>query len=443
MRKVRLSAVALVLTAVWPAADLRAESDLTASKLATAVERLFELGSEPSPKSLHAVQDYYRKLPEAVRNDSLLRYAYAVVLIRQKRLFDARPLLEQAGESRPHDLELWQAKVWLHLTLGDRTKALAELGQFERSMLESDSSEKGDAPKAAAEFCGKIFAFLAGPWHSRLHAADLEKLRDKLRGAFETEDQAAFDEAEREVLAKFDELRGKHTSLSQQAHDEARKQFAQARADLLKSQTGLDEKKQDLTDKDAKRSADAKAKLAVLDGKLKKLEQQYEAIAAQMVPLELQREALTAQLAAIAVGDAALIADPQLRNDLRINLDWGLPGQRAYNMIERMLAPIVAQLTVLAGKAAEVVDGVAELEAERQMLVFGRVQDAGKIAVKKRKLEKEQIQFDRNSKRLKAPKGANTAQSRAAAAKLTLLNTYLDFPFEREKERILSISAAE
>ena len=81
---------------------------------------------------------------------------------------------------------------------------------------------------------------------------------------------------------------------------------------------------------------------------------------------------MTAQLSAIAVGDAALMADPKLRKELRINIDWGLPGRGAYNTLERMLAPIVAQLTVLGGKAAELVDRIAELEAERQTLVFGR-----------------------------------------------------------------------
>ena len=442
MRNARLWLVASILAVSSSAASLEAANDPPAGDLKTAVERLLELGDEPSPRSLHAVQNYYRQLPESLRSDSLLRYAYAVVLVRQKRLFDARPLVEQAAESRPHDLELWQAKVWLHLTLGDRAKALAELGEFERAMIESDSTETGDAPQAAAEFCGKIMGFLAGPWHSRLHAEDVEKLRDKLRGAFGAEEQTAFDEAEREVSAKFDELRSKHKSLSQQAHDDARKRFAQAREDLLKSQTSLDEKQQDLSDKDAKRAAELKTKLAEIDGKLNKLEQQYEAITAQMVPLELQREALMAQLAAVTVASSELFNLKRHPDSFDYQEFAGRQGSYI-SMVDRALAPIVAQLTVLAGKAAEVLDGVAELEAERQMVVYGRVQDAGKIAAKKKELEKQQARLDHNSKRLKAPKAANTAQSRASAAKLTLLSSYLDFPFEREKERILSILAEE
>lgn len=438
MRNTGICLVTSLLAVVAAPGDLRAES-----KLSAAVEQLFELGAEPSAKALHAVQNYYRRLPRSTRDDWRMRYAYSVILIQQKRLLDARPLVEQAAAARPDDLGLWQASVWVHLTLGDRTKALAELARFNRSMLGPESDRDAAAAQQAAEFCGKIFGFLSGPWHSRVHADELQKVRSELRDAFEPAEQAVFDRAEHDVLAKYDELRGEHASLSEQAHDAARKRFADARSALIQSQTSLDEKKQDLTDKDAARSAETKAKLAELDGKLKKLEQQYEKIAEQMVPLELQREALTAQLAAIAVGDAALMADPKLRKELRINIDWGLPGRGAYNTLERMLAPIVAQLTVLGGKAAEVVDGIAELEAERQTLVSGRVQDAGKIALKKKELDKQQVRLDRDSKRLKAPKGAGSVESRAAAARVRLLSTYLDFPFEREKERILRAIAPE
>lgn len=439
MRNAGICVLTSLLAVVAPPGDLRAESKLSAS-----VEHLFELGAKPSAKALHAVQNYYRRLPRSTRDDWRMRYAYAVTLIHQKRLLDARPLLDQASESRPDDLGLWQAAVWVHLTLGDRTKALAEMARFERSMLGPAPDRDGAADQQAAEFCGKIFGFLSGPWHSRLHADDLEKVRSELLDVFEPEEQAVFDQAEKDVLAQYDELRGEHESLSEQAHDEARERFAQARADLLQSQTSLDEKKQNLTDKDAKRSAETKNKLAELDGKLKKLEQQYEKIAAQMVPLELEREALTAQLAAMAAGDAASV-----QAAIRRNRNFNLAGldftyQRpAYNMINRSLAPIVAQLTVLAGKAAEVVDGVAELEAERQTLVFGRVQDAGKIALKKKEIEKQQVRLDRNSKRLKAPKGVGSVKSRAAATRVRLLSAYLEFPFEREKERILQALALE
>ena len=286
MRNAGVCVVTLLLAVVAPPGDLRAENKLSAS-----VERLFELGAEPSAKALHAVENYYRRLPRSTRDDWRMRYAYSVILIQQKRLLEARPLVEQASASRPDDLGLWQAAVWVHLTLGDRTKALAELARFERAMLGPESDRDGAAAQQAAEFCGKIFGFLPGPWRSRLHADDLQKVRSELRHAFEPEEQTVFDRVEKDVLAQYDELRGEHKSLSEQAHDEARKRFADARAALLKSQTSLDEKKQNLADKDAQRSAETKAKLAELDGKLEKLEQQYEKIAEQMVPLELQREA--------------------------------------------------------------------------------------------------------------------------------------------------------
>lgn len=200
MRNAVICVVTSLLAVVAPPGDLRAEG-----KLSDSVEHLFELGAEPSAKALHAVQNYYRRLPRSTRDDWRMRYAYSVILIQQKRLLDARPLVEQAAASRPGDLGLWQAAVWVHLTLGDRTKALAELARFERSMLGPESDRDGAAAQQAVEFCGKIFGFLSGPWHSRLHADELQKVRSELRDAFEPAEQAVFDRAEHDVLAKYDE----------------------------------------------------------------------------------------------------------------------------------------------------------------------------------------------------------------------------------------------
>ena len=435
MRKARLHAVALILAAVGPAAHLRAENDQQQSDLAAAVKRLFELGDEQTPKSLHEVQNYYRKLPEPVRDAPVMRYAYAVVLIRQKRLLDARPLLDQATAARPHDLAAWQASVWVHLTLGDRSQALAELERFDRALLGPTSAARREELQDAAEFCGRLFGFLSGPWHSRLHAADLEKLKTKLRGAFGPNDQAAFDEAEREVSAKFDELRGKQQSLGREARDRGKKRLDQARSDLLQSETALGEKQQALAEKDAKRADEFETKLAEIEGKLEKLDGERESLVAQITPLELQREALVAQLLPAPVVVPGLPIVSSGNRQLVSNASYA----QTYNKrIEALLAPVVAQLTLLGGKLAVVVDAMTELELQRGKLALRRGQDDLKIAKQKKELDRQQVRLDHAGKRLNSAKAGSSVQSRAAAARLTLLSTYLEFPFDREKGRILS-----
>jgi len=170
-------------------------------RLSTEAKRLFELGGAPSVQAFLAAQDHYRALPKSVRDHALMQYSYCLVLIRQKRLLEVEPLLEKAAASRPQDLSIWQAKIWSHLTLGERAKALEELARFDRKMLSQAAADRDAATaREAAEFCGKVFGFLAGPWHSRLHAVELDKLRGKVRSQFEAGDQKAFDQAEQEVL---------------------------------------------------------------------------------------------------------------------------------------------------------------------------------------------------------------------------------------------------
>jgi hypothetical protein len=414
----------LVLIAGLPAMS-RGEGTLSAE-----AKRLFELGGSPSVQAFLAAQNHYDALPKAVRDHALMQYTYCLVLIRQKRLLEVEPMLEKAASSRPQDLSIWQAKIWSHLTLGERAKAIEELARFDRKLLSQPPAGRNETDAGeAAEFCGKIFGFLAGPWNSRLHAADLDKLRGEVRSQFESADQKAFDQAEQEVLAEYERLHGQHEQLGQEALDEDRKQLQQSRAELLQAATSLLEKQQSLTDKNAKRANELKTKLAEIDGKLGKLQKQAETLLQKILPLELSREALMSQFLPVNV--------PLLTGKRSTPAD---AAAFRYNFqIQQLLAPVVSQLLLLQGELAQVQDAMFELQWMKNTLAFQRGQDASKIAMKKQALQRQQAKVDRQGKRLKAAPTGNTVEVRSDAMRLRLLSTYVEFPFEREKQRVLSM----
>lgn len=425
MRIAKAWMASIVLIAAAPALS-RGEGRLSAQ-----AKRLFQLGGAPSVQAFLAAQNHFRALPKSVREHPLMQYSYCLVLIRQKRLLEVEPLLEKAATARPQDLSIWQARIWSHLTLGERAKALEELARFDRKMLSQAAGDRDAATaRETAEFCGQIFGFLAGPWNSRLHAADLDKLRGKLRSQFDGADQKAFDQAEQEVLAEYKRLRGQHEQLGQEALDEDRKQLQQARDELLQAATDLQEKQQALTDKNAKRANELKDELAEIDGKLGKLQKQAETLLAQIVPLELSREALMSQF--LPVNMSALITAKHLTRVDAATL--------AYNaQIQQLLAPVVSQLLLLQGQLAQVNDHMFELQWTKNTLAFRRGHDANKIAKKKQALKRQQAKIDRKGKRLKAAPTGNTVEVRSGAVRLRLLNTYVEFPFEQEKQRVLSM----
>lgn len=429
MRRTAVWAASFMFLVLAPAALVRA-----GDKLAVQARRLFELADLPVPKSLFEVEAHYQALPAAVRDDPRMRYAYSLVLIRQKRLLEAEPLLEQTAASRPLEWSIWQARIWVSLSLGKRAEALDQLTKLDRSMLAGAASGREAPAQEAAVFAGKISGFLAGPSSARFRAAELQKSRDQLRGVFEGDELTAFDQAEQEVVAQYDRLRGRHENLGRQALEDDRKRLDKTRSQLQQAGDSLQQQRQELQKKDARRNEELLAKLGEIEGELDKLQIEFETLMGQIIPLELMRETLAAQLLPIAPGNALAAAPPY--DAVRAN-SMNRAAFARNSQILRMMSPIVVRMTQLQGEMAEVQDHVRELTQTRDALLSRRGQDAAKIATKKQELQRKQVKLDRTSKRLKAAPTANSLQVRTDAVRLGLLSTYLEFPFEEEKQHVL------
>src|SRR6185437_5934287 len=279
MRARFLLAASLTLAASTSLNRLHAED-----RLKIEAERIFTLGAQPSAKAAHAVQMHYRGLPAAIRDAAPIRYAYAVVLIRQKRLSEAAAALDELAASRPDDDAVQRAKLWIQLTLGERAKTLGALEQWQKqwSGVATDRDEVPDRDPTSdtetAEFLGALSGFFAGPWHSRQHTDDLKKLREALRQHFDGDAQAAFDHGEGQVLGHYLRLHGELQQASQKARETMKKRTDQAQAALSQAEIKLNDEEQALADKDAKRSDEVKTKLAEIDGKLEKLDQRHDTL---------------------------------------------------------------------------------------------------------------------------------------------------------------------
>jgi len=261
MRARFLLAASLTLAASTSLNRLHAED-----RLKIEAERIFTLGAQPSAKAAHAVQMHYRGLPAAIRDAAPIRYAYAVVLIRQKRLSEAAAALDELAASRPDDDAVQRAKLWIQLTLGERAKTLGALEQWQKqwSGVATDGDQVPDRDRVpdrdptsdteTAEFLGALSGFFAGPWHSRQREDDLKKLREALRQHFDGDAQAAFDHGEGQVLGHYLRLHGELQQASQKARETMKKRTDQAQAALSQAEIKLNDEEQALADKDAKRS---------------------------------------------------------------------------------------------------------------------------------------------------------------------------------------------
>ncbi|HVA48384.1 MAG TPA: tetratricopeptide repeat protein [Pirellulales bacterium] len=429
MRNVWMMVAVLSLTCPASAAEGDARGDLRPQ-----IERLLTLASEVSAKHMQETEHYYRSLRAASRSDWLLRYAYAVALIQQKRLHEAAKLIQELGEEHPDDFAVWRGKIWLALTLGERSRALTEIEQLASHAAAHQAAEAERLSEVEiAGFFGSVCGFLSGPWSQKVPAADAEQIEKRLRAAFDDKSRSAFDRAKAGVIDRFDALRAAYEEKEEKELQTNSQQLEAEKQSVGRAAQELGDKQQSIKDKETKRAEDAKAKVADIDEQLKKVGQQRDALLQQIAPLEAQRVALVAQL----MPEGLFLPTRNLHLHA-----WQKVAARQFaalhnRQIRILLAPLVTKLTSLEGQVTSLNLQEQELFAARGTTQIKYQADVGKLVEKEKSLQKDAKRLAYDAKRLKSKSAASSPRLRAEMAHLTRFSTYVPFPFEREKARLL------
>ena len=417
-----------VLSLAFPAGGTEQSTE---GGLRPKIERLLALAVEPSAKNMQAVERYYRSLPGASRSDRELKYAYLVALIQQKRLHDATKIVHELADEQPDDFAIWRSKIWLALTLGERTRALTDIEQLASHAQAHQAVETERlAEIEMAEFFGGVCGFLSGPWSQKVRPADSQHIEDRLRAVFDDESRTAFDQAKAKVVERYDELRQAHEERAEEELKTKSKQLDEAKKSVGRAAQDLGDKRQALKDKETKRTDDTKARVADIDNQLQKLDQQRQALLQQIAPLEAQRLALVAQL----LPEGPFAPQQVVNRLIRSGAHPGANNRR----IRFLLAPLVAKLTSLEGQVTSLTQHEQELLIERAATGVKYQNDLSKLAGQEAALDKDRKRIKNDAKRLKSKPVANSPRLRAEAEQLTRFSTYAPFPFEREKERLLA-----
>lgn len=407
------------------------------------IGHLLTLAMEPSAKNLQAVEAYYQSLPAASRNDRQMKYAYAVALIRQRHLHESAKLIDKLTDEQPQLVFLCRDRIWLALAMGQRAAAMTAIEQLAAQARAHQAAEHesiGDAEMA--EFFGAVCGFISGPWSHKVRAADAQQLEEHLCSVFDEESRKTFDRAKTKLIERYQELLKAHDQRAE-AELQARtneRQAAEQAVDRAAKQ--LDDKRQSLKDKEAERAADAKAKIDDLDGQLRKIDDDRQALLTRIAPLEAERAALVSQM--LPNPRLSLAATGARRGvgawgTLRPRWVPYLPaaGGQSRAIMQR-LAPLVARLAALEAQVTVLNQREQELLFEQQATDMKRQVDVGKLSLKEQSLKKDRKRIENDARRLKTKSLGSSPRLRAEAEQLTNFNTYVPFPFEREKKRLLS-----
>lgn len=410
-----------------------------------ALKRLLDFSTEPSAKALKALEHVFRSLPGGTRKSPAVQYAYAVALLRQRSYQEAGRVLDGLAEEHAGEGALWRAKLWVELELDERTRAMTDLEQLgSHAAAHQEGGGERSADKDSAEFLGSVCGFLAGPWSHKVREDDAKIITDHLRGLFDDNGQAAFDEARTKLVERYEMLYQEHEERVQSELAAKTKELDDAKASVSSKAQELGKKQQSLKDKQAKRDADVETKVADIESQLKKVDQQRQALLAQIAPLEVQRVALLAQLLPEMPPFMLPLVPAGMRHQV-MRYQWTTRRVVPANnrRVRLLLAPLVAKLTALEGQVASLNQQELELRGQGFMTEVKHQTDLGKLAEQEQALDKSRKRVKYDAHRLQAKTAVASPRWRAEAQHLSKFAAYVPFPFDRERARLLGIPPAD
>lgn len=422
LRRALCAATVLSMTLVAP---LRADQ----AALKQAVKKLFDVGWRTSLKSRLAADRQWDVVEQLAPGDLRAKYAYALVLIKQRRYSDAVRQLDELLQRDSRSVPFWRAKLWLSVLTKHYDQALVEMDRL--SQLVSDEAAPAE-PAAkrldAARLLGVMGGFLAGPAGGAVTKADLQAQTRRLLGRLNEEQQAAFEEGRRSVIERFSALSAEKTDSEGEAKEEAEQERQRQLADLEKQAEQIEAQRDELSSRRDKLRREAQQELA-------KITQEDRPLLDRLAQLDSQAVVVRRELALVVSEISRLRGRAQQEKD-GIVKDSLL---READRLSILASRYDADLTVLRRQAA-VIDGQrAELQRRYQQT---QASYRSQLAA----LGDESAQLDRLARRnsfVKRKAGKPTKgdlrRARAIAARAKALSTYEEFPLEREKQRLLSL----
>ena len=181
--------------------------------LESGVSQLLELGQRYSPRALADARKQHERLSQLPNYDARVRYAFALVLIKQRSNDEALKTLEAVLAEQPDLLPAWRSKVWTQISAHKYVPAIQSMRAAAAIMAAENKKSKklsaGAPPEAnatertdTARFFGRVFGFLEGPRGHAVAADELRKGKQYVQSRL-ADDLDAFTAGEEEISAQF------------------------------------------------------------------------------------------------------------------------------------------------------------------------------------------------------------------------------------------------
>jgi hypothetical protein len=401
---------------------------------------LLILGDRYSPSALAMARTYRDGLRAKAGNDARVRYAFALVLIRQRCEQEAAELLGPIVAQQPDALHLWRAKIWAEMAAHKDREALADVRSVADVLKKQRPAEMPaadrEAWRATSAFLGRVFGFLDVPRPDALPTDEVRRAKQCLLTAL-GDQRTEFEQNEELVVGKFskaregfEEQRAKRVAAAKTRQDEIGEQ--KKLIDQAETSVDFDTEKvksNTKTEIDRLNQAAEMVNKNILTCQFR-LNGLRQAIQLNQAKLEIQ----TKNIASFK-GSTMLALPQETTQDNPIVGDSLVPQLVTQNQLIELLTRLTAEQAVLTRQVTQLTEELRTTLAQRDALLeLGDQSTAG--------LKAQAASLKRDGKKLERAQQGE-AKKIAAERRKTLLTkqtsfaTFEPFPFETEKQRVL------
>jgi len=172
--------------------------------LGAEVRKLFQAGWNRTKAGREGAQRQYEELRRLAPGDLRINYAYALVQLRQNRYREAVELFDQVLDADKQHLGARNAQIWLSVLTKQFPRAMHQMQQAAELLPDEDAAAEAEEPyRRFAVFLGRIFGYLDGPVKEQVSEAARADCRRQIMAQLTTTRRAAFDAAQKSVVAEF------------------------------------------------------------------------------------------------------------------------------------------------------------------------------------------------------------------------------------------------
>jgi hypothetical protein len=417
-------AIALLLTVAF-------DRLLPARELAAQVASLFQLGTKNTPSAVATAKSHYEQLKHGSPRDRRIDYAFAIVLVNQHKYLEAVELLTGLQKDGKPDIAASRAKVWALVQARKTTDALQEMVMLSRSLADTrDHDPSSESNKDTARFFGAMFGYLE---LVRPGAVDI-KLRSNYRSIvlknLGDRYTAAFDLGHTDVAERLGGLQSDRQLVQERKAASSRERLERDKA-TLNDDRGSIETKEEAMQSHLENMRDAQRELIVVKTQLDSLRADRTRLSAQIVTIQAQISELQTRVPTTVIDQRR----PNIPRTL-VNTTTTFAGPTTPEYAQ--VAALAVSLGRLNKQAFDMDRRLLSLQQRSAELSDRSLRDADA-------LDRHDAAVQRTAKRAKALEKKINRESAAPKAstpvlnsQMTALSTYLPFPYEQERKRVLA-----